>query len=140
MRIWIAIAASLALSACFLLKQDAPPAEPSAPPQPRLRLAPGCDAQAGGSAREWSCTGDKLNDAGRVRQAQRAYRRALGAHGLDDRQRAYALGGLAVTSADLGECEEAESAVEELRELAPRNPLARVGDPVCASLRKLAGP
>lgn len=141
MRTWIAIAASLTLSACSLLPEDVPPGDDPAPATPpRLRLAAGCNVQGGGSAREWNCTGDALNDSGRVQQAQRAYRRALGAHGLDDRQRAYALGGLAVTSADLGECAQAESAVEELRALSPNHLLSRLTPPICGKLQKLAGP
>ena len=135
---WIAIPALLLLSACanpFAEKAQAPPPV-SAPP---VSLASECDLGGGGSAREWNCTADSLNDEGLVRAAQRAYRRSLGSMGADDRQRAYALGGLAVTSAQLGDCQEAESAVEELRSFAPRNPLARTSPPICESLRRLSG-
>ncbi|MBW2281019.1 MAG: tetratricopeptide repeat protein [Deltaproteobacteria bacterium] len=140
-RIALAASLSLSLSACFLLEPEPAPGDDPRPARPpTLRIAAGCNVQGGSSAREWNCTGDALNDAGRVQQAQRAYRRALASPGLDDRQRAYALGGLAVTSADLGDCEEAESAVEELRQLAPLNPLSRLTPPVCGKLQQLAGP
>lgn len=135
----IALLSLAALSACTLFSSPPePPSVETAPPV--LTLTADCNTGRGGSAKEWNCTADVFNDTGRTRDAQGAYRRALGASSIDDRQRAYALGGLAVTSAILGDCAEAESAIEELRGLAPRTPLARTAPPVCESLRRLAGP
>jgi hypothetical protein len=139
MKNWVCAAMVLG-SGCGMFSSSPAPTPPVEAPTAVLTLEASCNTGRGGSAREWNCTADALNDEGRVGDAQDAYRRALGAFNTDDPQRAYALGGLAVTSAALGDCGEAESAIEELRVLAPRTPLARTAPPVCESLRRLAGP
>ena len=141
MKSWICTALLLGSGCGMFASSPAPaPTPPVESAAAVLALTADCNTGRGGSAREWNCTADALNDERRVGDAQAAYRRALGAFNIDDAQRAYALGGLAVTSAALGDCGEAESAIEELRFLAPRTPLARTAPPVCESLRRLSGP
>jgi hypothetical protein len=135
----MAIVLGAFLAACALGRGTAPSSEPPPVSAPPLALAFSCDAGGGGTAAEWNCTADLLNDEGMVEDAQRAYRSALQSLSTDSTQQAYSLGGLAVTSARLGDCEEAESAIRELRRVDPGNRLARLPEPVCGSLRALGG-
>ena len=137
---WNRLAVTLGLATLLLAcaTGDAPdPTLDAVDAPPPLQLGVSCDQGLGGSSREWNCTGDALNDVGRVAEARRAYGAALESFDRDSKQHAYALGGIAVTSAKLGECPEAESALRELRQISPTSPLARLREPVCTALRGL---